>query len=158
MATVTESVDVNVPVDVAFDQWTRFEQFPTFMEGVQEVTRIDDTHMHWVAEIGGKRHEWDAEMIDVQPNHRIAWRSTSGLQNDGVVTFEPVETGVTRVKVEFEHDAEGMVEKIGSVLGVDDRQVQADLQRYKDKVEAQGSQHEVAGVTPGSTTTSSQTF
>lgn len=154
MATVSETVDVNVPVDVAFAQWTRFEQFPTFMEGVHEVTRVDDTHMHWVAEIGGKRHEWDAEMIDVQPNHRIAWRSTSGLRNDGVVTFEPVETGVTRVKVEFEHDAEGMVEKIGSAMGVDDRQVQADLQRYKDKVESQSTQHSM----PGSTTSTGQTF
>jgi uncharacterized membrane protein len=158
MATVSETVDVNVPVDVAFGQWTRFEQFPTFMEGIEEVTRTDDTHMHWVAEIGGKRHEWDAEMIDVQPNHRIAWRSTSGLRNDGVVTFEPVETGVTRVKVEFEHDSEGMLEKIGAAMGADARQVQADLQRYKDKVESQGSQHDIPSEMPGSTTSSGQTF
>jgi uncharacterized membrane protein len=136
MATVSETVDVNVPVDVAYDQWTRFEQFPTFMEGIEEVSRIDDTHLHWVAEIGGKRHEWDAEIIDRQPNHRIAWRSTDGLRNDGVVIFEPIEAGVTRVKVDFEHDSEGLVEKIGAAIGADDRQVQADLLRYKERVES----------------------
>jgi uncharacterized membrane protein len=137
MATVSETVDVNVPVEVAYDLWTRFEQFPTFMEGIEEVSRIDDTHLHWVAEIGGVRHEWDAEIIDRQPNHRIAWRSTDGLRNDGVVIFERIETGVTRVKVDFEHDSDGLFEKIGAAIGADDRQVQADLLRYKERVESQ---------------------
>jgi uncharacterized membrane protein len=139
MATVSETVDVNAPVEVAYNRWTQFETFPMFMEGVEQVSQLDDTHLHWVAEIGGKRHEWDAEIVEQQPNQRIAWRSTSGLRNDGVVLFEQVEPGVTRVKVEFEHETDGMVEKIGSVIGADDRQVQSDLLRYKDLVEQQGS-------------------
>ena len=135
MATVSETVDVNVPVHVAYNQWTQFEQFPSFMEGIEQVDQIDDTHLHWVAEVGGKRHEWDAEIIDQQPNHRIAWRSTGGLRNDGIVLFEQVEPGVTRVKVDLEHDTEGLVEKIGAAIGADDRQVQNDLLRFKQLVE-----------------------
>ncbi len=158
MATVSETVDVNVPVSVAYEQWTRFEQFPSFMEAIQEVTKLDETHLHWVAEIGGKRHEWDAEIIDIQPNHRIAWRSTSGLRNDGVVIFEPVEAGVTRVKVDFEHDSEGIVETIGAAIGADDRQVQADLLRYKEKVEAQSSTTTIPAETPTTETQSNQRF
>jgi uncharacterized membrane protein len=158
MATVSETVDVNVPVDVAFDQWTRFEQFPTFMEGVEQVSKLDDTHLHWVAEIGGKRHEWDAEIIDLQPNHRIAWRSTSGLRNDGVVIFEPIEIGVTRVKVDFEHDSDGLVEKIGAAIGADDRQVQADLLRYKERVESHGGTIGMSGDMPVDTTQAGQTL
>jgi uncharacterized membrane protein len=139
MATVSETVDVNVPVEVAYRQWTQFEQFPSFMEAVEQVNQVDETHLHWVAEIGGMRHEWDAEIIDQQPNQRIAWRSTSGHRNDGVVIFEPIEPGMTRVKVDFEHDTDGVIERIGAAIGADDRQVQEDLLRYKERVESLGA-------------------
>ncbi|MDX6520835.1 MAG: hypothetical protein QOG02_2113 [Gaiellales bacterium] len=142
MATVSETVDVNAPVHVAYNQWTQFEQFPMFMEGVEQVSQLDDTHLHWVAQIGGKRHEWDAEITEQQPNQRIAWHSTSGHQNAGEVVFEQVEPGVTRVKVQFHHETEGLVEMIGSAIGADDRQVQDDLLRYKELVERQGGSAE----------------
>ncbi|MDX6547179.1 MAG: hypothetical protein QOG33_729 [Gaiellales bacterium] len=142
MATVSETVDVNAPVDVAYNQWTQFEQFPMFMEGVEQVRQLDDTHLHWVAQIGGKRHEWDAEITEQQPNRLIAWRSTSGHQNAGEVKFEQVDAGVTRVNVQFHHETEGLVEMIGSAIGADDRQVQDDLLRYKELVERQGDSAE----------------
>ncbi len=140
MATVHESIEIDAPVRAAYDQWTQFESFPDFMEGVKEVRQIDDTHLHWVAEIAGKQEEWQAEITEQVPDERIAWRSVSGKGNAGIVTFEPLADARTRVTVDIEHDAEGLVEKVGSALGVDDRRVKGDLERFSQLMEVRGAQ------------------
>jgi uncharacterized membrane protein len=138
MATIEKSIDVEVPVSVAYGQWTQFEQFPQFMSGVVEVHQLDDSHMHWVAEVGGERHEWDAEIVEQEPDRVIAWRSTGGLPNSGRVEFEPIEEG-TRVKVEMEYEPEGFKEKAGALFGMDGHQVEEDLERFRDIVEERGA-------------------
>jgi uncharacterized membrane protein len=139
LTTVEQHIDIDVPVRVAYDQWTQFEEFPTFMDGVEAVTQVDDTHLHWVAEVGGARREWDAEITEQHPDHRIAWRSTDGTANAGVVTFHRLNDNQTRVMVQIDHEPESLVEKAGSALGLDDRRVTGDLQRFKDLVEARGA-------------------
>jgi uncharacterized membrane protein len=139
MSTVHESIEIDAPVRAAYDQWTQFESFPDFMEGVKEVSQIDDTRLHWVAEIAGKQEEWQAEITEQVPDHRIAWRSVSGNGNDGSVTFESLDSARSRVTVGFEHEAEGLVEKVGSALGLDNRRVRGDLERFRDLVEARGT-------------------
>ena len=139
MTTVEQHIDIDVPVRVAYDQWTQFEEFPAFMDGIESVKQIDDTHLHWVAEVGGARREWDAEITEQHPDHRIAWRSTDGTDNAGVVTFHRLNDAQTRVMVQIDHEPEGLVEKAGSALGFDDRRVKGDLQRFKDLVEARGA-------------------
>jgi uncharacterized membrane protein len=139
MATVEQSIEVNVPVRVAYDQWTQFEDLPKFMEGVESVTQLDDTHLRWVAEVGGQREEWTAEIVQQIPDDRIEWRSTSGVRQTGIVTFEPVGDQQTRVQVQFEYEPEGVVESLGSKLGQDERRVKGDLERYKEFVESRGA-------------------
>jgi uncharacterized membrane protein len=138
MAEVHESIEVNVPVSTAYNQWTQFETFPRFMEGVESVTQIDDTRLHWVAEFGGKRHEWDAEIVEQVPDQRVAWRSIDGKGVDGVVTFTPLGPDSTRIEVELSWETEGMLESLGSALGADDRRVKGDLDRFKELIESQG--------------------
>jgi uncharacterized membrane protein len=140
MARVEESIEVNVPVSTAYNQWTQFEEFPKFMEGVESVKQIDDTHLRWVAEIGGKRHEWEAEITEQKPDRKIAWRAVDGDYNSGTVMFEPVSDNETRVNVVIEHETEGMVESLGSALGADSRRVKGDLERFKDLVESRGAE------------------
>jgi uncharacterized membrane protein len=139
VATVEQSIEVNVPVRVAYDQWTQFEDFPKFMEGVESVTQLDDTHVRWVAEVGGQREEWTAEIVQQIPDDRIEWRSTSGVTQTGIVTFEPVGEQRTRLHVQFEYQPEGMVESLGSKLGQDERRVKGDLERFKEFVERRGA-------------------
>ena len=135
MATIEKSIDVGVPVSVAYGQWTQFEQFPQFMEGIVEVKQLDDSHVHWVADVGGERKEWDAEIVEQDPDRVVAWRSVGGLTNSGRVEFEPIDSG-TRVSVEMEYDPDGMKESLGALIGVDGRQVEGDLERFRDLVEA----------------------
>jgi uncharacterized membrane protein len=139
MAKVEQSIDVNVPVRVAYDQWTQFEEFPKFMEGVESVTQLDDTRLRWVAEIGGKRQEWTAEIVQQIPDDRIEWRGTGGVDQSGVVTFEPLGEEQTRVRVTFSYEPEDMVESLGSAIGADERQVEGDLERFKEFVEQRGA-------------------
>jgi uncharacterized membrane protein len=134
MATIEKSIDVRVPVSVAYDQWTQFEEFPKFMNGVVDVRQLDDTHLHWAAEIGGERREWDAEIVEQKPDRVIAWRSTDGVPNSGRVEFEPIDDG-TKVTVQMQYETEGAKEKIGSALGFDEGQVEEDLERFRDVVE-----------------------
>ena len=136
MSRISESIDVNVPVSKAYNQWTQFEEFPRFMEGVERVQQLDDTHLRWVAEIGGKKHEWDAEITEQKPDQRVAWKATEGKGNSGVVTFEPLGDNQTRATVEMEYEAEGLVESLGSAVGADDRRVKGDLERFKELVES----------------------
>ena len=134
MGTIEESIDVDVPVRTAYDQWTQFEEFPRFMEGVVSVRQIDDTHVRWVAEVGGERKEWDAEIVEQQPDRVVAWRSTGGLQNHGRVEFLPMSSG-TRISVSMEYEPTGLKESAGAVLGLDAGQVEDDLERFKELVE-----------------------
>ena len=138
MAKIEESIDVSVPVETAYNQWTQFEEFPDFMEGIERVKQVDDTHLHWVAEVGGKREEWDAEITEQQPDERIAWNATSGKGNAGVVTFHRLDQQKTRVMVQLDWEPEGVTEQIGSALGMDGRRVQGDLQRFKELIESRG--------------------
>jgi uncharacterized membrane protein len=138
MASITESIDVEVPVRTAYDQWTQFEEFPQFMEGVRSVDQIDDAHLRWVAEIGGEQQAWTAEITEQRPDERVAWKTVEGHGNAGVVTFHRLGEGETRVTVQMEHETEGLREQIGSALGMDSRRVKGDLERFKDLIESRG--------------------
>lgn len=138
MATIEKSIDVGVPVSVAYGQWTQFEQFPRFMDGVVDVKQLDDKRLHWVAEIGGQRREWDAEIVEQQPDRVVAWRSVGGTPNSGRVEFEPIDQG-TRISVEMEYETEGVKEAVGSALGFDEGKVEEDLERFRDLVEERQS-------------------
>ncbi len=140
MSRIEESIDVEVPISTAYNQWTQFEEFPQFMEGVEEVRQLDDTHLHWVAEFGGRRHEWDAEVTEQKPDERVAWRNTNGHDNGGVVTFHRIDPQTTRIMVQMDYVPAGLVEKIGSAVGVDSRRVQGDLQRFKEMIESRGAE------------------
>ena len=141
MATVQESVDVDVPVRVAYDQWTQFESFPNFMGGVERITQLDDRHTHWVTNVDGVKREFDAEITEQHPDERIAWNSTSGeAEHAGVVTFHRLDENTTRVMIQIDWAPQGVVEKAGAALGFDDRQVKADAKRFKEFVESHGSQ------------------
>lgn len=139
MATVEEAIDVDVPVHTAYDRWTRFELFPEFMDGVVEVRKLDETIVHWVAEVGGHRHEWDAEIISQVPERLIEWRAIQPLEPSGEVRFEQLEPTRTRVHVHLEYDPQGAAEAAGSTLGIDDHQVRKDLKRFKQVVEARSA-------------------
>ena len=139
-ATVEQSIDVEVPIDVAYNQWTQFEEFPKFMEGVEEVRQLDDRHLHWVAEFGGSRHEWDAEIVEQHPEERVAWRNTDGKDNAGAVTFHKLGDSTTRVAVQLDYVPEGIRESIGSALNFDERRVKADLERFKAFIEERGQE------------------
>ncbi len=138
MSTVQQSIEVNVPIRTAYDQWTQFEEFPKFMEGVAEVRQVTDTRTHWVTEIAGMDREFDAEITEQVPDKRIAWRAVDGPDQGGVVMFEPVDSGTTRVTVEMDFAPEGLAEKAGDALGVVDRRVKGDLERFKDFIEGRG--------------------
>jgi uncharacterized membrane protein len=140
MPTIEESIEVDVPISTAYDQWTQFEEFPRYMDGVEEVKQLDDTHLHWVASIGGKREEWDAEITEQIPDNRIAWRSTGGKGNAGIVTFQRLEDQRTKISLQMSWESEGMVEALGSMLGQDDRKVKGDLERFKEFIEARGTE------------------
>jgi uncharacterized membrane protein len=138
MGTIEESIEVNVPLSTAYNQWTQFEEFPRFMEGVEQVQQLDDKRLHWIAEIGGKREEWDAEVTEQRPDERVAWRSTSGAPNAGVVTFHHVSEGMTKVMLQIDYEPEGFVEKVGDALGVVERRAKGDLERFKEFIESRG--------------------
>jgi uncharacterized membrane protein len=140
MATIEQSVEVDVPVSVAYNQWTQFEEFPRFMEGVKEVRQRDDTHLEWKAEIGGQEHAWLAEVTRQEPDRLISWRSVDGQYNSGKVTFHPLTTDRTRIDVELTYDAEGLTEALGGALGFDSRRVGDDLRRFKEFIEARGTE------------------
>jgi uncharacterized membrane protein len=135
MSTIEQSVEVAVPVRTAYDQWTQFEEFPRFMDGVKAVEQLDDTHVRWKAKVAGRRKRWDAEIIEQVPDQRIAWRSTSGARNAGLVTFQPAGTDRTRVTLRMDVEPDDAVERVGDAIGILDRQVHGDLQRFKEFIE-----------------------
>jgi uncharacterized membrane protein len=129
MGTYEHSIDVSVPVRTAYNQWTQFEEFPRFMEGVEEVKQLDDTHLLWVAEIGGQRRD-----------ERIAWHSMEGTTNAGAVTFHRIDDGQTRVMLQLEYEPEGAVEKAGDAAGIVKSRVKGDLERFKEFIESRGQE------------------
>lgn len=138
MERIEKSIDVEVPLRTAYNQWTQFEEFPQFMDGVQEVRQIDDTHLFWRADIAGKTAEWEAEIYEQIPDSRIAWRSTSGAPNAGAVSFQSVSPNITRVNLILDYQPMGAVEKVGDALGLVSSRVEGDLQRFKSFVEKRG--------------------
>jgi len=137
---VVESVEVGVPVSMAYNQWTQFEEFPRFMEGVREVRQLDDTHLHWVASIGGQAREWDAEISEQCPDERIAWRATTGKQNAGMVSFFDLGGDRAKVEVRMSFEPGGVRERLGHAIGLDRRRVRGDLDRFKDLIEGRPSE------------------
>jgi uncharacterized membrane protein len=138
MSTIEKSIEVNVPVRTAYNQWTQFEEFPRFMEGVKEVTQLDDTHLHWKAAIAGQGKEWDAEITEQTPDQRIAWTSRGGAINGGVVTFHRLSDARSKVMLQLEYAPQGVVENVGDALGVVSLRVQGDLERFKEFIEKRG--------------------
>ena len=138
MGNVTESVDVAVPVRTAYNQWTQFEEFPRFMEGVEEIRQLDDRRLFWKTKIGGIAREFEAEITEQHPDHRIAWKSTDGKPNAGVVTFHQLDSTKTRIMVQMDYDPEGIVETVGEKLGFAKRRLTGDLGRFKELIEARG--------------------
>jgi uncharacterized membrane protein len=137
-AAVVEEIEVDVPVTEAYNQWTQFEQFPQFMEGVEEVRQLDDTLLHWAATVAGKKAEWEAKIVEQEPDRRITWESTDGRRTRGTVTFQEAGSGRTRIELSMSYMAEGPVERAGSAAGLDARRVRGDLERFKELIERQG--------------------
>jgi uncharacterized membrane protein len=137
MATIEQSIDVNVPVRTAYNQWTQFEEFPRFMEGVKEVRQLDDKRLHWRAEVAGKNKEWVAEIVKQIPDQKIAWRAQAGDWTAGAVDFEP-HNGNTRITLRLDYNPEGVVENAGDALGIVSARIKGDLQRFKDFIESRG--------------------
>ena len=135
MTTIEKSIEVGAPLSSVYNQWTQFESFPSFMEGVKSVKQIDDQRLHWVAEIGGVEREWDAQITHQIPDQKIAWKSTSGAENGGVVRFERLAEGRTNVMLEVSFEPRGLVENIGDALGLVSLRVAGDLKRFKAFIE-----------------------
>jgi len=135
--TVEKSIDIQVPIKTVYNQWTQFEEFPEFMDGVREVKQLDNKRLHWTASIGGKEKQWEAVIVEQTPETRIAWRSATGAENSGIVSFVPIDSG-TRVTVRITYDTEGIIEKTGDALGFLTRRVEGDLQRFKEFIESRG--------------------
>lgn len=140
MKTIEESIEIEVPVSTAYNQWTQFESFPQFMDGIERVEQKDDTRLHWVAEVGGEKREWDAEIVEQHPDHGVAWRALDQVGPNGAVTFHKLDDSRTKVMVQMEYEPEGVKESMGSVVGVDSRRVKGDLESFKDFIESRGSE------------------
>ncbi len=138
MGTVTEHIDVAVPIRTAYNQWTQFEEFPRFMEGVTEIRQLTDTMTHWKTKIAGVEREFDARITEQLPDERVAWTSTTGSKQAGVVTFHRLDENLTRVTVQMDFEPEGLAEQAGDKLGVIDRRVKGDLARFKEFIEGRG--------------------
>jgi len=135
MEHVEKTVEVDRPVSTVYNQWTQFEDFPYFMEGVKEVRQLDDTHLHWRAEIWGKEKEWDAEITEQEPDRRISWKSVSGAPNAGTVRFEEIGPDRTRVRLVMAYDPDGVVEKVGDALGIFSARVAHSVEDFKKFIE-----------------------
>jgi uncharacterized membrane protein len=140
MSSIERSIEVDVPVRTAYNQWTQFEEFPRFMEGVEKVAQLDDKRLHWVAEIAGKTREWDAEITEQIPDERVAWRNIDGATNAGVVTFHYIDENKSKIMLQLEFEPEGLVEKAGDALGLVRSRAKGDLERFKSFIESRGSE------------------
>jgi uncharacterized membrane protein len=140
MGNFEQSVDVNVPVRTVYNQWTQFEMFPYFMEGVEAVKQISDTRLRWKTEIAGNEQTWDAEITEQTPDQRIAWKSVSGANHAGVVTFHRLDDNLTRVMLQIDYDPVGFVENVGAALGIVEKRMAGDLDRFKHFIESGGKE------------------
>ena len=139
-ATIVEDIEVAAPVSVVYNQWTQFEEFPAFMEGIDEVKQLDDTLIHWAASIAGKKAEWDAKIIQQEPDKRITWESIDGMNTRGTVSFEQAgSTERTLIRLRMTYRADGAADVIGSAIGLDERRVRGDLERFRDLIEERKS-------------------
>ncbi|QYB00698.1 SRPBCC family protein (plasmid) [Rhodococcus sp. USK10] len=143
MSTITEAIDVDVPIRVVYDQWTQFESFPQFMEGVREIRQLDDTHVHWVIDVAGQVREFDATITEQHPDERVAWTSDSGPNHAGVITFHRLDDEKTRVTAQMDVDPDGFVENVADKLGVLGHRVKTDMKKFKEFIEHRG--HETGG-------------
>ena len=140
MSTTETSIDVNVPIRTAYNQWTQFEDFPRFMEGVVQVRQLDDRHNHWSTKIAGVERDFDTEITEQHPDERVAWRSTSGPRQGGVVTFHKLDDRTTRIMLQMDVDPDGLTEKVGDKLGFISRRAKGDLERFKTYIESRGAE------------------
>jgi uncharacterized membrane protein len=140
MSVIEKTVEVQCPLNKVYNQWTQFETFPRFMEGVEEIKQIDDTHLHWHAEIAGVDREWDAQITEQIPDRKIAWRSITGPENGGTVMFQPVDPQRTRVTLRMEYDPKGLVENAADMIGTIERRVEGDMKRFRDFIEERGQE------------------
>ena len=138
MERVEKVIEVDRPLSTVYNQWTQFEEFPFFMEGVKEVRQLDDTHLHWRAEIWGKEKEWDAEITEQEPDKRISWKSVGGAENAGTVRFEPLDAERTRVRLVMAYNPEGLVENVGDALGIFTSRVENTVKDFKQFIESRG--------------------
>jgi uncharacterized membrane protein len=138
MSLVEKSISINAPVSTVYNQWTQFEEFPKFMEGVVSVTQLDDKHLRWHTQVGGNDHRFDTEISEQIPDTRIAWRTISGDKHAGVVTFHRLSDHETKVMVQMEYEPQGAIEKIGDMLGVFSRRLERDLEHFKEFIERRG--------------------
>jgi len=138
MSNIEQSIDVDVPVRTAYNQWTQFEEFPSFMEGVEEIKQLDDTTTHWRTKVAGKEKEFQATITEQIPDQRIAWTSEQGAEHAGVVTFHRIDDDKTRVMLQLDVVPDGVVEKVGDALGLVERRVKGDLGRFKELIEGRG--------------------
>ena len=140
MSTIEQSIDVEVPVSTAYNQWTQFESFPQFMDGVDRVEQKTDTLTHWQISIGGVKRAFDAEITEQEPDQRVAWRSVDGTGHAGVVTFHKLADGKTRVMLQIDTEPQGVVEKVGDAIGLTNANAKGDLERFKTFIEERGTE------------------
>jgi uncharacterized membrane protein len=139
-SSIVETIEVNVPVNTAYNQWTQFEDFPQFMASVHEIRQLDDKHLHWKANVAGQEKEWDAEITEQIPDKRIAWRSVTGVPNGGVVTFHKISDDVTRITLQMDYQPEGPLEKLGDAFGAVRMEARGNLQKFKEMLESRGQE------------------
>jgi uncharacterized membrane protein len=140
VARVDKEIEVEVPLSTAYNQWTQFEEFPRFMEGVKEVTQLEDERLHWSAEVKGETKDWYARITRQVPDEVLAWESEGGYVNNGTIIFKPISDSVTEIELHMEYDPEDFKEQIGGALGFVSRRVEGDLKRFKDFIESRGSE------------------
>jgi uncharacterized membrane protein len=140
MQTIEKSIEVDAPIDKVYNQWTQFEEFPRFMEGVKQVQQMDDKHLHWIATVAGKTKEWDAEIVEQVRDDRIAWRSISGTPNSGVVHFLPLDQNHTMVTLRMSYEPQSTMERIGSAMGLFSGRVESDLRHFKEFIQERGTE------------------
>jgi uncharacterized membrane protein len=137
---IEETIDVGVPVSTAYNQWTQFEEFPLFMQGVEHVEQRDDTRLHWVANVSGHTAEWDAKILEQHADRQISWISEDGKKTRGTVTFEPLGEQRTLIRLSMSYHAEGPLEQLGSAAGLDSARIRGDLERFKQLIESRGAE------------------
>jgi uncharacterized membrane protein len=140
MTSITESIEVKAPLRTVYNQWTQFEDFPRFMEGVERVEQLDDQRLHWVTKIAGVQREFDAKVTEQHADLKVAWRALDGPEHAGVVTFAPADDGQTRINLQMDYDPDGFVENAGDKLGIVSARVKGDLRRFRDFIEARGAE------------------